>query len=55
MGEVIEDKRRRERSRFRLAENTMVIREFHEKYRAIGARIYGVISLISASVAAKES
>jgi hypothetical protein len=55
MEEVIEDKRRRERSRFRLAENTMVIREFLEKYRAIGARIYGVISLISASVAAKES
>ena len=55
MGEVIEDKRRRERSRFKLAENAMVIREFHEKYRAIGIRIYGVISLISATVAAKES
>lgn len=55
MGEVIEDKRRRERSRFRLAENAMVIREFQDKYRAIGAQIYGVISLISASVAAKES
>ena len=55
MGEVIEDKRRRERSRFKLAENAMVIREFHEKYSAIGIRIYGVISLISATVAVKES
>jgi hypothetical protein len=55
MGEVIEDKRRRERSRFRLAENARVIREFQDKYRAFGAQIYGVISLISASVAAKES
>lgn len=55
MGEVIEDKRRRERSRFRLAENAMVIREFHQRYRKIGARMYGVISLIEGMVAAKES
>ena len=52
MGEVIEDKRRRERSRFRLAENAMVIKEFYQRYRAIGANIYGVISLISGTVAA---
>jgi hypothetical protein len=54
MGEVIEDKRRRERSRFRLAENAMVIKEFIERYTRVAKRVYGVISIVSGMVRAKE-
>ena len=54
MGEVIQDKRRRERSRFKLAENVMVIHEFHNRYASFARIIYGAMCAIKGIVEAKE-